>query len=147
VRSVGETKRDEIDREVGLGNTLVILTSNHGVLPLVEVLQAKGIGAQRASPADVKAAAEQALQSRFPDVKDLISHYDPPNFYLNEATIEKHQLHLETVESALVSGLMSTDLVEAVYTRAQLMSQKQSADLYLALYRNSFYAARTCSYV
>ena len=134
---------DEIDREVGLSNTLVVLTSNHGVLPLVEVLQAKGIRSQRASPADVKAAADQALQSRFPDVKDLISHYDPPNFYLNEAVIEKHQLRLETVESALVSGLMSTNLVEAVYTRAQLMSQKQSADPYLALYRNSFYAARS----
>lgn len=134
---------DEIERSVGLANTLVILTSNHGVLPLVEVLQAKGMEAQRASPADLKAAADQALQARFPDVKDLIAHYDSPNFYLNEAAIEKHHLHSETVESTLVSGLMSTNLVEAVYTRAQLMSQKKSADPYLDLYRNSFYAARS----
>src|SRR6185503_1509719 len=83
---------DEVNRRVGLDKTLVILTSNHGVLPLVEVLQAKGMDAHRASPADLKAAADQALQARFPEAKDLISYYDPPNFYLNEAAIEAHHL-------------------------------------------------------
>src|SRR5438093_4137176 len=122
---------DEIDRSVGLVNTLVVLTSNHGVLPLVEVLQARGVNAQRASPADLRAAAEHALHARFPGVADLIAHYDAPNFYLNEAAMEKHQLFPEIVESTLVAGLMSTDLVDAVYTRAQLMSQRRSADPYL----------------
>jgi predicted AlkP superfamily pyrophosphatase or phosphodiesterase len=134
---------DAIDREVGLANTAVVLTSNHGVLPLVEVLQAKGIEAQRASPADLKAAADQALKARFPEVNDLIAHYDPPNFYLNEATMARQHLALQAVESTLAAGLMSTDLVEAVYTRTQLTSEKKSADPYLNLYRNSFYAARS----
>jgi predicted AlkP superfamily pyrophosphatase or phosphodiesterase len=134
---------DEIDRTVGSANTLVVLTSNHGVLPLVEVLQARGVDARRTSPADLRAAAEHALQARFPGVADLIAHYDAPNFYLNEETIDKHQLAPETVESTLVAGLMSTGLVEAIYTRAQLMSQRRSADPYLELYRNSFYAARS----
>ena len=134
---------NEIDHSIGLSDTLVVLTSNHGVLPLVEVLQAKGIDARRASPADLKAAAEHALSARFPAIKTLIAHYDAPNFYLDEAAIEKHHLSLETVESTLVSALMSTGLVEAVYTRTQLMSEKKSSDLYLGLYRNSFYPARS----
>jgi predicted AlkP superfamily pyrophosphatase or phosphodiesterase len=134
---------DEIDRRVGLARTLVVLTSNHGAMPLVEVLQAKGVDALRASPADLRAAADEALQVRFPDSGDLIAHYDPPNFYLNEAAIARHRLTLETVESALVTGLMATDLVEAVYTRAQLGSSKKSADPYLNLYRNSFHPVRS----
>jgi predicted AlkP superfamily pyrophosphatase or phosphodiesterase len=134
---------DEIDRRVGLAHTLVVLTSNHGVLPLVEVLQAKGIDGHRASPADLRAAADQALQARFPDSSDLIAHYDPPNFYLNEAALGTHHLDRETVESTLAAGLMSTDLVEAVYTRAQLGNQKKSADPYLNLYRNSFHPDRS----
>jgi len=134
---------DEVNRRVGLDKTLVILTSNHGVLPLVEVLQAKGMDAHRASPADLKAAADQALQARFPEAKDLISYYDPPNFYLNEAAIEAHHLDSKAVESTLVSGLMSTNLVAAVYTRTQLMSQTKTTDPYLTLYRNSFNAARS----
>jgi predicted AlkP superfamily pyrophosphatase or phosphodiesterase len=134
---------DEIDRTVGSTKTLVVLTSNHGVLPLVEVLQAGGLTAHRASPADLKAAAQDALQAHFPGVPDLIAYYDPPNFYLDEAAIEKHQLPMKTVEATLVKGLRSSGLVEAVYTRAQLMSPTKSADTYLQLYRNSFYAARS----
>ena len=134
---------DGIDRTVGLASTLVVLTSNHGALPLVEVLQARGVDAHRSSPADLKAAADQALQARFPDAQDLIAHYDAPNFYLNEAAIQKQQLVREVVESTLAAGLMSTDLVEAVYTQAQLLTQGRSADPYLELYRNSFYAERS----
>ena len=134
---------EEIDRRVGLPNTLVVLTSNHGVMPLVEVLQAKEIDSHRASPADFRAAADNALRARFPGKDDLIAHYDPPNFYLNEEALRRHQLALETVESALIAGLKSTDLVEAVYTRAQLGSQKQSTDPYLNLFRNSFYPDRS----
>jgi arylsulfatase A-like enzyme len=128
---------------VGLANTLVVVTSNHGVLPLVEVLQAKGLDAQRASPADLRAAVDQALQTRFPQAKDLIAHYDPPNFYFNEAALERHGLPSEVLESTLVSALMSTKIVEAVYTQAELMSRKKPADPYLDLYRNSFSAARS----
>ena len=134
---------EEIDRAVGLSHTLVVLTSNHGVLPLVEMLHAKGVDAQRASPADLKAAAEHALQARFPAVQGLIAYYDAPNFYLDGPTIEKHHLSAESVESTLVTALMSTGLVEAVYTRTQLTGQKKSTDPYLELYRNSFYDSRS----
>jgi len=134
---------DEIDRTVGLTNTLVVLVSNHGALPLVEVLQAKGLDGQRTSPADLKAAADRALETRFPGITDLIAHYDPPNFYLNEAAMQKHHLSEEIVQSTLAAGLMSTGVVEAIYTRAQLMNPKKSADPYLELYRNSFYPARS----
>jgi predicted AlkP superfamily pyrophosphatase or phosphodiesterase len=134
---------DEIDRSVGLTNTLVVLTSNHGVLPLVEVLQARGLDAQRTSPADLKAAADRALETRFPGITDLIAYYDAPNFYLNEAALQIHHLSEEIVQSTLIAGLMSTDVVEATYTRAQLMNQKRSADPYLQLCRNSFYPGRS----
>ena len=134
---------DEIDRRVGLTNTYVVLTSNHGVMPLVEVLQAKEFDSHRASPADLRAAADDALRARFPDKHDLIAHYDPPNFYLDETALSRYQLPLETVESTLIAGLKSSNLVEAVYTRAQLTSQKQSSDPYLNLYRNSFHPVRS----
>jgi len=134
---------DQIDGTVGLMNTLVVLTSNHGVLPLVEVLQSKGIDAHRASPADLKAAADQALQAKFPGIDDLIAHYDPPNFYLNDVVIAKHHLLSKDVEETVISGLMSTDLVAAAYTRDQLTSSAKTADPYLNLYRNSYYPARS----
>ena len=57
-----------VDARAGLANTLVVLTSDHGVDPLVENQQAKGIEARRAAPATlqnaVKAGIRQALPGR-----------------------------------------------------------------------------------
>src|SRR5262245_24237848 len=41
---------DAIDKRVDLANTIVVLSADHGVMPLVEVLQARGIDARRVNP-------------------------------------------------------------------------------------------------
>ena len=46
----------QIDATVGLANTLVVLSADHGALPLVENLQKQGVNARRASPAILRDA-------------------------------------------------------------------------------------------
>ncbi len=133
----------ELEDSVGLARTLVILTSDHGSLPLVENLQAKGKEAQRASPKDLESAVQQALQSRFPGVHGLIAYYDAPNFYLDKELIREHHLKQADVESAVRSSLMSTGLVEAVYDWSQLALETSSTDPYLQLFRNCLYPPRS----
>src|SRR5207244_3590795 len=72
----------EIDAKVGLTNTLIVLTADHGSLPLVETLQAKGVAAQRANPNVLLTAVKQALDQRFPGVQDLVV-FASPDFYFN----------------------------------------------------------------
>ena len=48
--SVLEKLFQAIDDSVGLANTLVVLSADHGSLPLVENLRRQGIEARRASP-------------------------------------------------------------------------------------------------
>ncbi len=133
----------EVEKSVGLAHTLVVLTSNHGALPLVEVLQDKGLDARRSSPSDLESAVQKELGTRFPAISGLIAHYDAPNFYLDEAVMERHQLRREDVEATITKALLSTDLVEAVYTHSQMLSSKQSTDPYVQLFRNSFYQPRS----
>ncbi len=133
----------ELENTVGLDRTLVVLTSDHGSLPLVENLQAKGKEAQRASPKDLESSVQQALQSRFPGVQGLIAYYDAPNFYLDKALIREHHLKQEAVESAVRTSLLSTGLVEAVYDWSQLAPESRLIDPYLELYRNCFYPSRS----
>ena len=128
---------------MGLSRTLVVLTSDHGSLPLVENLQSKGKAALRSSPNDLEAAVQQALRSRFPAVQGLIAFYEAPNFYLDEEVMRTHHLKPETVESAIRTALMATGLVEAVYDRSQLSSDTGSTDSYLQLFRNCFYPPRS----
>jgi len=133
----------ELEEVVGLSRTLVILTSDHGSLPLVENLQAKGKAALRSSPNDLEAAVQQALRSRFPAVQGLIAFYEAPNFYLDEEVMRSHHLKLETVESAIRTALMATGLVEAIYDQSQLSPDANSTDSYLQLFRNCFYPQRS----
>ena len=88
---------------------------------------------------------EQALENRFPGVGGLIAHFarDTKNIHLDEEVMRRHQLEPREVESAIIDALLSTGLVEAVYTRSQLSSDEPSTDPYIELFRNSFFQPRS----
>jgi len=133
---------EEVEARVGLDHTLVVLTSDHGVLPLVETLQAKGIEARRAHPQVLEAAVEQALEKKYPGVENLIAD-SRRDIYLDEEVMQRHQLKRQEVETTIIDALLSTGLVEAVYTHSQLLSDKPSNDPYIELFRNSFFQPRS----
>ena len=132
----------EIEAGVGLDNTLVVLTADHGVLPLVETLQAKGIEARRAHPQVLEAAVEQALENQYPGVENLIAD-SSRDIYLDEEVLQRHRLKRTEVETTIIDALLSTGLVEAVYTHSQLLSNEPSSDPYRELFRNSFFQPRS----
>ena len=64
-RCDGSSRRS--DRRVGPGRTLVVLSADHGSLPLVEVLQARGVDARRVAPDGAReAGARPRWPPRFP---------------------------------------------------------------------------------
>ena len=132
----------EVEARVGLDQTLVVLTADHGVLPLVETLQAKGIEARRAHPEVLESAMKQALENKYPGVENLIAD-SRRDIYLDEEVIQRHQLERQEVEATLIDALLSTGLVEAVYTHSQLLSDQPSNDPYIELFRNSFFQPRS----
>jgi len=132
----------EIDDTVGLKNTVVVLSSDHGSLPLVENLQRAGINARRASPKVLENAVQQAFAQRFPGVNGLIAYF-ATDIYLDLEVISRHKLDRTAVEETAISALMSTGLVEKVYTHSDLMSVADSADPYLTLFQNAFFQPRS----
>ncbi len=137
-----ESLFQEIEGGVGLDKTLVVLTADHGVLPLVETLQAKGIEARRAHPQVLEAAVEQALENQYPGVENLIAD-SSRDIYLDEEVLQRHRLNRTEVETTIINALLSTGLVEAVYTHSQLLSNEPSSDRYIELFRNSFFQPRS----
>ena len=132
----------EIDDKVGLKNTLVVLSADHGSLPLVENLQRAGIAARRASPKVLENAVQQAFAQRFPGVNGLIAYF-ATDIYLDLEVIARHKLDRAAVEETAISALMSTGLVEKVYTHSDLMSAADPADSYLTLFQNAFFQPRS----
>lgn len=132
----------EIDDKVGLANTLVVLSSDHGALPLVESLRGKGIEARRASSAVLESTVRKAFEQRFPGVSGLIAYF-ATDMYLDTEVMARHQLDRTAVEKTAINALMSTGLVEKVYTHSDLMSIANSSDPYLKLFQNAFFQPRS----
>lgn len=141
-RTLG-TLFQELDARIGPGKVLVVLTADHGVMPLVENLEAKGIAAKRVPPDALEISVNKALAAQYPGVEDLIAGYMAPNFYLNLDSIEKHKLKREDVESVISRTLMATGYVERVYLHSDFAKNAAAGDPYFDLLRNSFFAPRS----
>ena len=130
-----------IDGSVGLANTLVVLSADHGSLPLVENLRSQGIEARRASPEILRNAVQEALDRRFPGVQGLMAYF-ATDIYFDEEVIRVNRLDRATVERTAIEALMSTGLVEKVYTHSDLMTT-YSADPQMRLFQNAFFQPRS----
>ena len=131
----------EIDSTVGLDQTLIVLSSDHGVRSLVERQQARGETARRVPPAVLLKAVTDAFAERYPGVKDLVSYFSI-DLYLNEEMIRRHGLSRKEVEETARAALLKTGAVERVYTHDDLRSTPTSPDPFLPLFQNAFFEPR-----
>jgi hypothetical protein len=134
---------DEIDKRVGAGQTLLVLTADHGVMPLVEVLKKRGIDARRVSPEMLEAPVKAALARRFPGATGIVASYDAPHFYLDQAAMERQRIARDEVETTISQALKATGLVDAVYTRRQLLGEAPAGGADLELFRRAFFEPRS----
>jgi arylsulfatase A-like enzyme len=133
---------DAIDKYVGLANTIVILSADHGVMPLVEVLQSRGINARRVNPSMLEQPVIDALKTQFSNA-DGLYEFSQPSFYLKKEEIKKRGLKQKDVEDVIVKAVRGSDLVETVYTQEELIGEGQANDPYFSLVQNSFFAPRS----
>jgi predicted AlkP superfamily pyrophosphatase or phosphodiesterase len=133
---------DAADRASG-GRTLVVLSADHGSMPLVEVLARRGIGARRVPARVIEEAVKKALAERFPGQGGLIERFDAPHFYLDLAALQRASLRRADVEAAIGEAALGTGLVERVYTAAALLGDPPSGDPEFALFRRSFFEPRS----
>jgi predicted AlkP superfamily pyrophosphatase or phosphodiesterase len=133
----------EAERRAGPGRTLVVLSADHGSMPLAETLRARGIDARRADPALLEQAVQAALLDRFGGAEGIVAKSDPPNVYLDLDRIRERGLRRTDVEATIAKALLGTGLVQAVYTQEALLGDASDKDPYVRLFRNSFFQPRS----
>lgn len=109
----------EVDRLVGLANTLVVFTTDHGVAPLPEVAQAWKMPGGRFSGAALDAAIQGALDDRFGKAKWLLA--SGASVYLDHAVIEARRLDAALVRRVAADAARRVSHVARVYTREDLL--------------------------
>jgi predicted AlkP superfamily pyrophosphatase or phosphodiesterase len=134
---------EEVDRRVGLDRVILGLSADHGSMPLVEILQARGVDARRLRPAEILDPVTRALASRFGAQNGLVARYMAPDFYLDLEAIARRGCARRDVEAVVEKAVLQTGFVERVYTAERLLGDPPKDDPYFMLVRRSFFEPRS----
>jgi predicted AlkP superfamily pyrophosphatase or phosphodiesterase len=135
-----------IDDRVGLEHATIVLTADHGVMPIPEkiLLARDRLPAGRVEIGDLLQAVERDLDDRFGPLENggrwLAAV--PGNVYLRESALGSKGLARIDIEDVVKSSLLKRPEVQAAFTRTQLVHGKAGGLLgpYVA---NSFYEGRS----
>ncbi|MCJ7837906.1 MAG: alkaline phosphatase family protein [Burkholderiales bacterium] len=146
-----------VDRKVGLNNTLIVLSADHGQPEIPGHLHELGIEAAHYfdTKALDKAPAIAALKMKFGMAEELIEAFFQPYIYLNHKLIREKGLDQAAVERAVAAELEKFDGVAAAVSSSALRSAslpdtelmrsilrnfhpKRSGDVYLVFNPNVF---------
>ncbi|NIR44789.1 MAG: alkaline phosphatase family protein [Gemmatimonadetes bacterium] len=111
-----------VDDRVGLENTLIVLSSDHGVDAAPEYSAELGYRAGRLYPERFLAAVNEALGERFDTDRELVSAFWNPSLYLDLDNVETLDLDVRAVERALVEEILKIDGVAMAMTRTQVLN-------------------------
>ncbi len=106
-----------LDREVGKGNYVLTLTSDHGVAPVPE--RVKRLNAKRIPSDTLKRVIEEALTRRYGKGKWVL-YASFPWIYLNDTLLAKRG-SLSEARKVAKEALMGVDGVMRVFTREELL--------------------------
>lgn len=113
-----------LDRQVGMKNVTLVVTSDHGVGCLPE--ESGGLyrtQARRFRPQEIIEKLEAAIDSKFGTGDWIIpGTFDPPNIYLNRATAQAKGIAQDTVDQFVAETLSNFDAFAIAFTRKQMLT-------------------------
>ena len=133
---------DELDERIGLRQTAIALTADHGVLPLVEHLALQGERAKRFPKNLIPDAVNRAINKKHPDAGEAVAYFDPPHIFFDLKRLESLGVSREEAEELGRQAILETGYVEKVYRHSDLQGEAYG-DAIEKLYRNSFYPPRS----
>ncbi|MEA1919050.1 MAG: alkaline phosphatase family protein, partial [Campylobacterota bacterium] len=96
-----------VDKKVGLENTLIVLSADHGTPEAPPQINEYGIEADYVDPETWdRAAGIEKLKKEFGIGKELIQAFNPPYIYLNKEIIKEKGLDLARVEEVVANEIM-----------------------------------------
>lgn len=126
---------DFVNAKVGLQNTLVAFTADHGVAPIPEHASAMGLTGGRISNTDIMNATRNAVRARFgrrDDAKDSTADYvsEPltnGNIFFNTVALKRDGINREEMERVVLEAVLTVPGINRAFTRTQLETGSVSA--------------------
>ncbi|MBI5691362.1 MAG: alkaline phosphatase family protein [Verrucomicrobia bacterium] len=136
---------DCLEKEVGLDRCLIVLTADHGIVPLPEHVQATrpGTPSGRIKTTDMDAAARKALDAKFgaPAGREVWFTRDNAGIHLRPAVLQAKGIAAADAARVIQQAWRELPYIAAVYTREDLDAADASGDTPLAMMRRSYRGA------
>ena len=134
---------DFIDQHEGAGNTLIVLSADHGVAPVPEVNQSRHMPGGRVDRAALTARMTEALNKRFGPGAWILPG-SPANMpYLNLKLVSSLNANLADVERVAADAAASVPHIARVYTAHDIATGAVPQDAISRAYTLSFYGPRS----
>ena len=134
---------DFVEKQAGAGNTLLVLSADHGVAPVPEVNQARHMPGGRLSGKEIAAKISSALTERF-GAGEWIVPGSPANMpYLNLKLVNSLKLNLADVERVAAAAAAGVEHIARVYTAQDLATGAVQQDAISRAFTLSFYGPRS----
>jgi len=131
-----------VDRKVGLANTVIFVTGDHGVAPIPEYMQSKGFDAVRIPGRDVIDTANKALEAHFGPGKWVINFVND-QLYLDQKLISEKKVVPSEAERVAGEAALSLDGVVNYFTRTEIAGGRMPVGALGRRVTNGFYRKRS----
>ncbi len=133
-----------VDENVGLDNTLFVLSADHGGPEAPPDMQQYGFESRYVDPESWETEAGfAALKNRFGIGKELIQHFNPPYVYLDRELIAEKGLSQGDVEEAVAAELIKFDGIALAVSSTAMKSGQLPDTSLLRLVLNNFSPRRS----
>lgn len=133
-----------IDKTVGLDNTLIVLSADHGAAEVPAYLSSLGMKTDVVKPDEWdKTSGMKALKRQFGFDEQLIKSYFHPYIYLNRDLIHRRKLSLSQVQKAVAKEVDKMEGVELAVTSTAIESGNIPNDYLHTLVANNHNANRS----
>lgn len=126
---------NEVDSRVGLQNTLVVFTADHGVAPIPEHAASINLPGRRVKADDIIKAIRTAIKDRYGKNRNIDDYLQKfmyrdkdrdgfvnGNVYINSAALKRDGVDAEEVERVIGDAAMTVPGISRYFTRTQLES-------------------------
>lgn len=135
---------ETLDREVGLAKCVIVVTADHGVVPLPErtAVREPGLGAMRIRTADMDAAAKAALEAKFGALAAGEAWFtrDNAGVHLRPAALAAKNAGAAEAAKVVQAAWARLPYVAEVFTREELLAASAEGNSGLAMMRRSYRA-------
>jgi predicted AlkP superfamily pyrophosphatase or phosphodiesterase len=109
-----------IDQKIGLANTIIVLTADHGVAPIPEHSRDIGLGGGTFASKTLTSAIQTTLDGRFGTAAWIRASVNG-NIYFDYDVIERQKVNRQEVERAGCEAALKVQGVGKCFTRTQLL--------------------------